>query len=332
MPCSVLLGNPPIAPPQEVANPLIGPMLWSNAAATGRWRRFPTRTNGGLLHSRRLSVAPARQSPFILDAYTVFCQQESPGVLFALFLARWRPEPRSTSSPFCSNREDNMIRKLKNGKYRLYSRKPDQKTGQREKPGHLRNSQRGGAARESRPILQEQVTSSSPQTDTNKGGNHAGKSNYATCPTGQARGHVAGHSDGRICPRDHPISARGNTERGRRSRRSPSVCRRRAERASTCGRLPKAIQGEPNLFADMISRWFPVTCLLNNLNRGLGLPDAYPLCYPALNYPYRAICFSQIGQRRSADVIDHPLAGIWERTPSYEELWPQPGQAGAVNR
>ncbi len=29
-------------------------------------------------------------------------------------------------------------------------------------------------------------------------------------------------------------------------------------------------------FALMIERWFPLTYLLNNLNRGLGLPDAYP--------------------------------------------------------
>ena len=26
----------------------------------------------------------------------------------------------------------------------------------------------------------------------------------------------------------------------------------------------------------MIERWFPLTYALNNLNRGLGMPDAYP--------------------------------------------------------
>ncbi len=29
-------------------------------------------------------------------------------------------------------------------------------------------------------------------------------------------------------------------------------------------------------FDDLLEGWFPITYLLNNLNRGLGLPDAYP--------------------------------------------------------
>jgi hypothetical protein len=29
-------------------------------------------------------------------------------------------------------------------------------------------------------------------------------------------------------------------------------------------------------FARMLEQWFPVTYVLNNLNRGLGLADAYP--------------------------------------------------------
>ena len=29
-------------------------------------------------------------------------------------------------------------------------------------------------------------------------------------------------------------------------------------------------------FDQLIADWFPVTYVLNNLNRGMGLPDAYP--------------------------------------------------------
>jgi hypothetical protein len=35
--------------------------------------------------------------------------------------------------------------------------------------------------------------------------------------------------------------------------------------------------GSPGTAFDrLIESWFPVTYVLNNLNRGLGLPDAYP--------------------------------------------------------
>ena len=35
----------------------------------------------------------------------------------------------------------------------------------------------------------------------------------------------------------------------------------------------------------MIDNWFPLTYMLNNLNRGLGLPDGYPfvLSAPAID-------------------------------------------------
>jgi hypothetical protein len=33
---------------------------------------------------------------------------------------------------------------------------------------------------------------------------------------------------------------------------------------------------EPVSFDDLMADWFPLTYLLNNLNRGLGLPDGYP--------------------------------------------------------
>ena len=34
--------------------------------------------------------------------------------------------------------------------------------------------------------------------------------------------------------------------------------------------------GDSNSFHQLIEGWFPLTYLLNNLNRGLGLPDGYP--------------------------------------------------------
>ncbi|MBX9624547.1 MAG: putative zinc-binding peptidase [Gemmataceae bacterium] len=40
--------------------------------------------------------------------------------------------------------------------------------------------------------------------------------------------------------------------------------------------IPDPLGDEPEPFADLIESWFPLTYLLNNLNRGLGLPDGYP--------------------------------------------------------
>ncbi len=42
---------------------------------------------------------------------------------------------------------------------------------------------------------------------------------------------------------------------------------------------------QPASFDEMISRWFPLTLVLNNLNRGMGMPDAYPfiLSTPAID-------------------------------------------------
>jgi len=41
----------------------------------------------------------------------------------------------------------------------------------------------------------------------------------------------------------------------------------------------------PDSFDEMMRRWFPLTYVLNNLNRGLGLPDGYPfvLSAPAID-------------------------------------------------
>ena len=47
--------------------------------------------------------------------------------------------------------------------------------------------------------------------------------------------------------------------------------------------LPAKVQGSP--FEQLVESWLPLTYVLNNLNRGLGLPDAYPfvLSDPAIH-------------------------------------------------
>lgn len=40
--------------------------------------------------------------------------------------------------------------------------------------------------------------------------------------------------------------------------------------------IPDPVDDEPEPFEDLMDGWFPLTYLLNNLNRGLGLPDGYP--------------------------------------------------------
>jgi hypothetical protein len=40
--------------------------------------------------------------------------------------------------------------------------------------------------------------------------------------------------------------------------------------------VPNRVGSPGGSFDRLIDSWFPVTYVLNNLNRGLGLPDAYP--------------------------------------------------------
>jgi len=40
--------------------------------------------------------------------------------------------------------------------------------------------------------------------------------------------------------------------------------------------IPNPVDGEPESFDEWMESWVPLTYVLNNLNRGLGLPDAYP--------------------------------------------------------
>jgi hypothetical protein len=50
--------------------------------------------------------------------------------------------------------------------------------------------------------------------------------------------------------------------------------RRRDE--PTVRTMPEPVSPQPAAFSDLIESWFPLTYVLNNLNRGLGHPDAYP--------------------------------------------------------
>ncbi len=59
-----------------------------------------------------------------------------------------------------------------------------------------------------------------------------------------------------------------------------SIHPRRADEPSLSHVSP--VVGSPNApFDQLIDSWFPVTYLLNNLNRGLGLADAYPFVWSA---------------------------------------------------
>jgi hypothetical protein len=50
--------------------------------------------------------------------------------------------------------------------------------------------------------------------------------------------------------------------------------RRRDE--PTAPAIPQPVSPQPATLQDLIDSWFPLTYVLNNLNRGLGHADAYP--------------------------------------------------------
>jgi len=64
---------------------------------------------------------------------------------------------------------------------------------------------------------------------------------------------------------------------------------------------PPALPAPAQKFKEIISRWYPLTYVLNSLNRGIGLPDAYPFVLPApaiekLRFVHETIC--ENGTRR----------------------------------
>ena len=88
-----------------------------------------------------------------------------------------------------------------------------------------------------------------------------------------------------------PARIRGRTgpKRGRTTCTSSTPWRQR--RAPDCPFDPSAATSRPwtqrspntlGILRQMIDGWFPLTYLLNNLNRGMGLPDGYPFVLSTL--------------------------------------------------
>src|SRR5262249_4277669 len=63
---------------------------------------------------------------------------------------------------------------------------------------------------------------------------------------------------------------------------------------------PRSVQ-QPIGFDQLIADWFPVTYVLNNLNRGMGLPDAYPFVLSAVAIDKLRFVHSVIAAGRSTD-------------------------------
>jgi hypothetical protein len=91
------------------------------------------------------------------------------------------------------------------------------------------------------------------------------------------------------------------------------------ETAATCGLSLKPDRpNEPKMdkqplkpahnqqFDEIVKNWFPLTYVLNSLNRGMGLPDAYPFVLPPdaiskLRFVHETICEGGKGQRQKAE-------------------------------
>ena len=71
------------------------------------------------------------------------------------------------------------------------------------------------------------------------------------------------------------LSAHGRHARNRRRMRSVAEAAA-PRRADGCRTMPQPVSPQPAAFERLIDSWFPLTYVLNNLNRGLGLADAYP--------------------------------------------------------
>jgi len=46
-------------------------------------------------------------------------------------------------------------------------------------------------------------------------------------------------------------------------------------------KIPPVKQSSKTPFDELITDWYALTSVLNNLNRSMGLPDAYPFVLPA---------------------------------------------------
>ncbi len=72
---------------------------------------------------------------------------------------------------------------------------------------------------------------------------------------------------------------------------------------------PVRIDGNGDSFKRMIDAWFPLTYVLNNLNRGLGLPDGYPFVLPASALAKLALIHKVVGRANTqASARQKPVA------------------------
>jgi hypothetical protein len=79
--------------------------------------------------------------------------------------------------------------------------------------------------------------------------------------------------------------------------------RRRDE--PSLSKMVESTSGVMESFERMIDNWFPVTYVLNNLNRGMGLPDAYPFVLSAAAIKKLHFVHETIAQHgRSRDLAD----------------------------
>jgi hypothetical protein len=93
------------------------------------------------------------------------------------------------------------------------------------------------------------------------------------------------------------------------------------ETAAACGlALSPRRRDEPRLksapanagsaaFADLVASWYPLTYALNNLNRCLGMPDAYPFVLPSAAVEKLAFVHAVIavqGLKPAEDPVDLP--------------------------
>ena len=65
---------------------------------------------------------------------------------------------------------------------------------------------------------------------------------------------------------------------------------------------------QPPPFDEIIDRWFPLTYVLNNLNRGMGLQDAYPFVLPTpvlhkLRFIHEVIALASAQSGRPAPLV-----------------------------
>jgi hypothetical protein len=98
--------------------------------------------------------------------------------------------------------------------------------------------------------------------------------------------------------------------------------RRRDE--PTVTEMPHPVSPQPAAFERLIDSWFPVTYVLNNLNRGLGHADAYPFVLSPLAVAKLKFVDDVVGRAkvRSTATTGGSLS---EQAPPTEEATQTPG-------